>query len=127
MGALKVLPPALPAKIEEWHRSLKQERTLNDLVEDSHRILVEDDDYRAFLRAVYDEQAVEGSLSADNHMAAQRIRDKAKEIGSELSKEKLATISKALNVVMRRYRASRKERRNMIEGEVLPSEGNGGE
>jgi hypothetical protein len=55
------MPPPLPEKIEEWQRFLKQERTLNDLVEDIHRILVSDEDqgpaYRALLRAVYDEQA----------------------------------------------------------------------
>lgn len=123
-NSLHVMPPALPDKIEEWKRFLKAERTLNDLVEDVHRMLVNDEDdgpsYRALLRAVYDEQAVEGSLAADNTFAAIMIREKAKTIdGNELANEKAATISKALGVVMRRYHSSRNERRNTLEGEIV--------
>lgn len=115
--------PALPEKIEDWTRFLKIERSLNDLVEDIHRVLVnESEQYRQFLRAVHDSQAVEGSLSADNHESARMIREKAKEMNSEVQKENLATISRCLNIVMRRYHASRKERRNMIAGEILAPE-----
>lgn len=125
------MPPPLPEKIEEWQRFLKAERTLNDLVEDIHRILVADEEvgstYRTLLRAVYDEQAKEGSLSADNIFAAMMIRNKARELDAvhELADQKAATISKALNIVMRRYHSSRKERRYMLEGEVVPAEHNG--
>lgn len=123
MGNLHVAAPPLPAKIEDWARHLKAERTLNDLVEDVHRILVEEDRYRAFLRAVYDEHAVEGSLAADNIMAATMIREKADKLGqSELTTEKLATIAKALGVVLRRYHASRKERRQTVGGEIVPGD-----
>lgn len=117
--------PPLPAAIEEWHRKLKAERTLNDQIEDVHRMLVEDEDYIAYLKPIYDEQAVEGSLAADNIMAAEMIRERAKKIdGSEVAKEKLATISKSLGVVLRRYGASRKERRQMVHGEMVPTENN---
>ena len=47
------------------------------MVEEIHLMLYEDDDYQRFLYAVYDEQAIEGSLAADNIMAAGMIRDKA--------------------------------------------------
>lgn len=98
---------------EDWHRQIKGERTLNDHVEDIHLSLVESGNYRGFLKAIYDEQAVEGSLGADNIMAAQMIREKAREIANDVvSKEKLATISKALGVVLRRYGLSRNERRD---------------
>lgn len=121
------MPPPLPADIKEWQRFMKIERTINDLVEDIHRMLVnESDAYRGYLRAVYDEQAVEGSLSADNVMAATLIREKGVAIDSEVAGEKLATIVKALGVVTRRYHASRKQRRNMIGGEEVPGD-NGGE
>jgi|SRR5215475_4512078 len=121
--------PALPPRIEDWERQLKAERTLNDLVEDIHRILVnEDPKYRGYLRATYDAHAVEGSLAADNVLAAMIIREKAKEIGSsEVAAEKLAIINLALGVVLRRYHASRKQRRNTVGGEQVPSEGNNGE
>jgi hypothetical protein len=121
------VPPALPVALNEWHRFLKSERTINDLVEDGHRALLDDGDqaelYRSFLFAVYDEQAVEGSLAADNIESARMIREWAKENKSmELAHEKLATIAKALGVVLRRYHASRKERRQMVGGEVIPGD-----
>jgi hypothetical protein len=116
--------PPLPEKIEDWQRFIKAERTLNDLVEDLHRVLVDENaKYREYLRAVYDAHAVEGSLAADNVLAAMILRDKAKEVGStEVAIEKLAIINAALGVVLRRYHASRKQRRNMLKGEVIPPE-----
>src|SRR5262245_8125238 len=123
---LKEAPP-LPERIENWERHLKAERTLNDLIEDLHRVLVnEDEQYRSYLRAVYDAHAVEGSLAADNIMAAMIIRKKAEKTGStEVANEKLAIINLALGVVLRRYHASRKQRRNMVAGEEVPSDNNG--
>jgi hypothetical protein len=111
--------PPLPADIDDWTRHIKAERTLNDLVEDIHRVLVEDEKYRALLRATYDAHAVEGSLSMDNALVAMMIRDKAKEIGSEIADEKLAIINLALGVVLRRYHASRKQRRVTVGGEEV--------
>ncbi len=114
------LPPALPADIKDWTRHIKAERTLNDLVEDVHCSLVKDDEYRALLRATYDAHAVEGSCSADNIMAAKMIREKAQALEiTELQNEKLAVISMALGVVLRRYQWSRKQRRNMVAGEEV--------
>src|SRR5262249_19692807 len=65
-------------------------RTINDQVEDIHLLLIADEKYRSYLNAVCNEQAVTGSLAFDDLMAAQAIRDKATEVGSELAKEKLA-------------------------------------
>ena len=119
--------PALPDNIDDWERSIKAERTINDLVEDIHRVLInEDPKYREYLRAVYDAHAVEGSLAADNILAAMIIRKKAKDMGiSDVENEKLAIINLALNVVLRRYKKSRKQRRNMVAGEVVPADDNG--
>ena len=123
--ANRVIPreaPALPVNIEEWERFVKAERTLNDMVEDIHRILVnESPQYRAYLRAIHDAHAVTGSLSFDNCKACELIQEKAKEIGStEVAEEKLGIINMALGVVLRRYHASRKQRRNMLGGEIVP-------
>ena len=117
----------LPAKIDEWTRYIKIERTLNDYVEDVHRALWdESEEYREFLLAVDDSESVEGSLGADNTMAAQMLRNKAEEINNkEVAKRKLATITKALNVVMRRYHADRKRRKNTVGGEYVPPDSNG--
>lgn len=125
------LPPKLPETVADFrnHRKLKSSRTLNDMVEEIHLMLYEDDDYQRFLYAVYDEQAVEGSLAADNIMAAGMIRDKAAKVdkfhplltGNDGKPEKLATISKALGVVLRRYNQSRRDRRDTVGGEVVHS------
>ena len=116
--------PALPEKIEDWVRHIKAERTLNDLVEDIHRILVnESPEYRAYLRATWDAHAVTGSLSFDNCKACEMIQTKAVEIGStEVAEEKLAVVNMSLGVVLRRYDASRKQRRDTVGGERVPSE-----
>lgn len=125
---LRVAPP-LPDNTKDWQRASNRERTLNDLVEDVHMMLIDDpeqgDEYRAYLRAVYDAHAVEGSLAIDNGKAAELIRLRAKKIGShELASEKLAPISMALNVVLRRYNMSRKQRRQMLNGEIVPPDHN---
>jgi len=120
--SLRPIAPALPARIEDWERQIKAERSLNDQVEDLHRILVnESPKYREFLRAVYDVHAVTGSLSFDNCRAVDLIREKAEELGySEVVAEKEAVINLALGVVLRRYKASRKQRRNMLGGQMVP-------
>lgn len=122
---LKPLPPALPDTVREFmaHRKSDSKRTLNDQVEEIHLSLYETDDkYTEFLYAVYDEQAVEGSLAADNIMAAEIIRKKANQLKNvEVSRQKLATIWKSLGVVLRRYGFSRKERRDTLHGEVVPN------
>jgi hypothetical protein len=96
-------------------------RSLNDQVEGIHCSLYEDKEYRAFLYAVYKEQTIEGSFAADNAMAAGIIRNRAREIGNiEVSRQKLATIVKALNVVLRRHGLDRKTRRNTVCDVVVP-------
>lgn len=125
------LPPRLPETVTDFreHRKLKSDRTLNDMVEELHLLLYEDDTYHRFLYAVYDEQAVEGSLSADNIMASELIRERAEKLDKAhpLTKEKLATISKALGVVLRRYNQSRKDRRDTVGGEKVVSSSSNGE
>ena len=82
----------------------------------------EEDQFQTYLDAVYDEQAVEGSLAIDNVKAAELIREKATAIGNRVSQEKLATIVKSLNVVLRRYGFSRNERRNLVGGKIVNPE-----
>jgi hypothetical protein len=84
---------------------------INDMVEEIFLLLTGDEDFNRFISAVDNKQAVEGALFVDDFLAAQMIRDKATTVGSLLAGEKLATISKALGVVLRRYGASRKQRR----------------
>lgn len=118
--ALKEFKP-VPRQMAEWVKKSGMERTINDQVEDVHIALVDEgnQEYLDYLDAVYDEQAVEGSLSADNTLAAKMIRDEAvKRNVPRIAQAKLATIVKALGVVLRRYGVSRAERKRMLHGEV---------
>ena len=117
--AARPAPAPLPATVQDLEamRKVFHQPTLNDRVDAIHVKLWADDGYRAFLDAVYDEDAVEGSLSADNIFAAMMIRDYAKANGDHyVAGKKVATISKALAVVLRRYGIGRKERSREVAG-----------
>lgn len=121
----KPVPPALPETAADYlaQRKLKEERDLNDLVEDIHLKLYDDQKYKRFRYATYDEQAVEGSIATDNSEAARMIRDYAKKNDiAEVAEQKLATIGKIIGVVERRYGQSRKERRNRVGGKIVPGD-----
>src|SRR5687768_3826321 len=124
--ALKPLPAALPNRVEDFLQRRKFDigRNFNDLVEKVHLRLIPNSEYIQLLYATYDEQAVEGSLSADNVLAAKMIREEAMQMGDvwEVANAKLATINKALNVVLRRYGLSRKERRITVGGESVTAD-----
>lgn len=116
---LRPVPPSLPSTTEAYlaHRKLKARRTINDIVEEFHLKLIEDEKYAALLWATYDEQAVEKSLVIDDTLAAQMLRTRAvKDGNNELAGESLAVIVHALRIVLKRYGFSRKERRNMVGG-----------
>jgi hypothetical protein len=123
------LPPPMPTTSRDWAlaRDHKASLTLNDHVEGIHLRLweskneVEREKYQRYLYATYDEQAVEGSLSADNTLAAGMIREAAAD-HNPVKREKLATISKALGVVLRRYHESRTERRNRIGDQIITAD-----
>lgn len=114
--------PALPATVQELiARKRMVKPTLNDHVDSIHLKLWPDPDYQALLDAVSNEDAVEGSLAADNVLAAERIRKQAQVDGDDyVANKKLAAIIIALNVVLRRYTISRNERRNSIAGVIVP-------
>jgi hypothetical protein len=111
----------------EWEaaRKTKNERTLNDHVDSIHLTLVDHpklgEEYNVCLDAVYDEDATEGSLSYDNFKAAAIIRAYAEDEGHNpyIANKKLATIVKALNVVLRRYGKTRQERARRVGGETV--------
>jgi cobalamin biosynthesis protein CobD/CbiB len=114
--------PATPA---EWVRKVKFNLTLNDHVENIHKDLIEEDNakYIAYLQACFDAEAEEGSLAADNHEAARMIRERAETDNNPAKGYKIATIAKALNIVLKRYGVSRKQRKNTVGGEYVAPEG----
>ena len=116
-----VRPPQLPQSLEDLDKQRKVPRfiNINDLIEEIHRTLwSESDQYRLFHEAVWDPQAVEGDCDIDDYKAAEMIRDYAKEHqNADVAKCNLATVVKCMRVIMRRYKASRRERRYEVQGE----------
>lgn len=118
------LPGApLPQSVIEMQgrRLTPFKRLLNDMVEELHCKCYENEKYRAYLDGVWDEQCVEGSLAADNFKAAEMIRERAVKENSPVAKEKLATIVKSLGIVLKRYGLSRRERRQTVDGQIVPT------
>ena len=114
----------------QWVRKIKSAPTLNDLVEALHMELVDSEGelgerYNEFLNATRDSQAVEGSLSYDDAMAAAMIRTLAKEKNNPVANEKLAVIAQSLRVVLKRYGEGRKDRRYRVGGKTVQADSNG--
>jgi len=107
---------ALPTTVADLMAMKKsgKSRTVNDEVDFIHlRVWEGIPEYVSYLDAVGSEQAIEGSLVADDLEAARIIRDYAQEHGIHVvGSLKLHTIRRALLVVLRRYRISRSERRD---------------
>jgi hypothetical protein len=132
------LAKPLPSTLEDWQkaRQVTIERTLNDNVETLHLGIIAHQDravaekYNDFLDAVFPEDAREGSLVADDHEAARMVREYASEVigdggamrDSYVASKNLATIVKALRVVLRRYKSSREQRAAMIDGHEVPND-----
>jgi len=121
ISQLKKVP--LPATVADMlARKSPTLQNLNDHVDAIHvKLFSSDQKYQQLLDAVYDEEAQEGSLAADNIMAAIMIRTYAKKDDADLyvGSKKLATIVKSLNVCLRRYHMTRKERAVSVGGEPV--------
>jgi hypothetical protein len=111
-------------------RRHKDVRSLIDQTEEVHQLLWEDPEYRQYFNAAYNDQAVEGSLIADDFMAVSKIKAKAKaqEVGNQsVAAAKIHDLTIALHRVAGRYEGlTRKERRAMVNGSSTsaPHEGN---
>lgn len=112
---------ALPATAADLTRKSLRSMTLNDHVEPVFLKLFDEGDnpvFHQYLAAVSNADSVEGSVFADDILAAQMIRDAAPE-KSPIKAARLVAIRNALNVVLRRYGISRNERRYQLGGEIV--------
>ena len=120
----KSRPEPLPATVTDLlaHRNKIAPRNLNDNVERLYLNLYADEDFQRYLDAVYSEDAQEGSLYADDLLAAKMIREHAAGAGADpyVAGKKLATIVRALYVVQARYDLTRKARAAKV-GAPAPS------
>src|SRR5262245_39852492 len=118
---LKVPPPLPETRTDLLAQyKLKRRRSINDLVEE---IIVKlwdnDQQFMKYVNAIYDSQAVEGSLGDDDVMAALIIRDTAKKDKHvEVAEQNVHTIKLAMRVGLRRFGVSRPER---FEQAALPA------
>ena len=124
---IQMKPAPLPATVEDLiaRKTIKSAPSLNDDIERIHLILWDNAEYRRFHEAVFDEDTVEGSCTADNFEAATLIRTYAEghDQFKYIAKKNKTTIVKSMNVVLRRYHMSRKERAMTVAGEVVPNNG----
>jgi len=119
--AVVPLPKTREALLKQ--RVTDRRRTLNDYVDEIHVELWETNtEYMRLLDAVDDAGTVEGSMSIDTVRAAEIIRAHAKKNGiAYAAEQRLASLVRSLNVVLKRYRMSRKERAVTVGGEIVPN------
>lgn len=96
----------------EEQRIVKRTVTLLDEVEQTMLVLFEDPKYRTYREALDTDTTVEGSIFADDVVAAQMIRNKAEEMGlRQVMEANLTTISQKLRRAEARFNASRNQRK----------------
>lgn len=118
----------LPATPAEWVLKSGLKRTINDEVQTIHERLISStrlgDAYRVSLEPTSDEESPEGWVAADDYVACTMIKEYAVAEGhGRVARLQLGAIRAALNVVLRRYGMSRKQRRFMIDGKEVPAPG----
>lgn len=97
---------------------------IHDHVEPLFINLWDEEEFRQYFNGVYDSDCAEGSIKADEHMAAMRVRESAIEAGDHfLAKKNIATIVKSLHVVMNRFGLNRSQRRQMVGDQRIPTMG----
>ena len=127
MSKMIVRPPDLPATAEEFlaHRKSKAGRTLNDAVEANILDVVNggNAEFHKLINGTHNEHAVEGSINADNFMAAKMLRDHASEKGDSLvANTDLTSVVRAMGVALRRYGLDRTTRRKSVDSISPPTE-----
>ena len=115
---IKPRPEALPATVSDLLSRRQAPPNLNDKVEHLFLALYGNQQFQRYLDAVYSEDAQEGSLYADDLLAAKMLREYAGGDGNDqyVASKKLATIVRALNVVQTRYEQTRKMRAAKVGG-----------
>jgi len=122
-NGITVRPPHLPSTRDEFmlHRKKKGAASINDQAEEQALTLVngggaEAERYLSLLNAVHKQDAVEGSLRADNYTAAMMLRESARKNGVvTVADAPLERVVQAQGVFLRRYGLGRRERRKSVE------------
>jgi hypothetical protein len=116
----KPSPAPLPEKYEDLTRKIKVLPNPNDMIDEMLPRLWLIPEYREFIAAVYNEEAVTGSTEYDDCRAAMIIKDMAKQEGNHfLASMKEKAIARHHNVVLRRSNISRDQRRRTVSGDMI--------
>ena len=106
MTKMIVRPANLPATASEWVRKAKIGLDINDEAEQAGLSLINggNPEFLRFLNAVHNEDAVEGSIHADDYVAAQMLRNHGRSLGLPLlSNASLEKAKKAQRAWLARY------------------------
>lgn len=125
----KAVVTPLPTSLDGWVLKSGLKKTLNDEVQVIHERLLADpklsDQYVVTLTPVSDEDSPEGWLADDEIKSANMIRDYARvNKYPRVASQTLKAIRTALNVVLRKYGLSRKQRRFTVDGTIVPPPAN---
>ena len=116
----KPSPPPLPEKYEDLTRNVKVIPNPNDMIDEMLPRLWEIPEYKSFIAAVYNEEAVTGYTPYDDCRAAMIIRDLAMKEGNHfLSSMNERAIAKHHAVVLRRHNISREQRKRLVSGVLV--------
>jgi len=123
--ALLKIPPTLPQTREDLlaQYKLKRRRSINDLVEEVIvKLWDNNEEFMKYVNAIYDSEAVEGSMDDDDVMAALIIRDTAKQDKHiEVADRNIHTIKLAMRVALKRFDVGRGQRFNLALPAPTPS------
>jgi hypothetical protein len=108
----------------EAQRIVKKKMTLTDEVEQVYLKLYNDDEFRKYREGLDRDETVEGSIYADDTVAAQMIRKEGIELGlpmlSDTHTAHLTAIGNSLRVAERRVNAARSQRKKAPVDEAPP-------
>jgi hypothetical protein len=120
VSQLRATPLPVTREALEAARMLKARPTILDLIEPIVLALWEDEDFRRFVDAIVDSDAIEGSMEYDDVRAAEMIRDHARANNhTDIGGKNLKTLVHALRLVLKRYGQGRKQRGSIIGGETV--------
>jgi hypothetical protein len=128
MNAQQRQPVPLPNTVTELEsrRIISTGPNLNTDMDRVVRALWENPDFRKWLNACWDSEALEGAKVADDFMATEMIREYCQRKDFPelhyIGRKNLWTIRQSMNVVLRRFGMSRKQRAQTVAGEIVPND-----
>lgn len=119
MVNLPTFIPRTAQDLAQWRRS-KTVRDINDEMDELHgELFIQDDVYAELCIAGSNREAIEGDLTTDDILAAERARNYARAEANEgryphVAAANIKAVNKALRVAKRRHGMAREDMRNRV-------------